>query len=1546
MISKSDQQVTLYRPRNNDVVWNELNSGIIPLELKERFNLIDSAPETILKKIREIIQKIVQLNDLQPDYCNILIQLSADTHANAATITTCKQPFMYFTLGLLNGLQSEDELAGVIGHELGHILLNKANELNHDGSKVNETAADNLGVKLIATAGYDPRGCIYFIENNADADSHLINSNDICQMGSLLNQIDVMQKLIDHHPADLNRIRAMETTITGLLRSGDIREFRGQPTKLPAEFFTAIQEISHVSIFDQALNNINYKNMSPLEKLKTVASILNESYPPKNHTDNDRITKIIKLISELKVDFTDEEQTEAFKKLTDIVIQRHPDTEDTIFTIQNIYLNTALSKVWVDGGKNPETIGRAEDLNQKMDEFVHAQTQEQAEQAANQIKKLTDTYKFEMGGLFTYLKKISTFKLPTELEIRESFKKHHHWTPQYSKHITWSRSSESIKNVLLSMEITIDPFVAETLGKANSSIPNMHNSSHREKDFLFFKYFTRSADGSVVDIVLSTPEFNWKELDENASEAEIIRLHTRLVEEKAAYEEEILKSVDWSLLRTDFVTFIHRYGMLLKHYYSLVPVKYPFAQSFFKELSIILLEKDEIFQSLVADFFASSYTSNPKTAYRYFDIFNEDYLKLQDVWAYENVNPPALTHMDDPFIQFLLNSSVNYIIDKNKIVRFLLETPGFFNPDPNKKLKEIFKIPWTDIFGMQSKHFASLNEIFAASNNNKELPNIFYAVELERITYEMQDSITLREFERLNIEAFWLLDTTLKNKCNFLTFLTELKMKVLVRVTNSHDAFQFLSDFRYGVAHNLFDVYSNGRELILAQLKTIILELETSEQRIAFLKELFRPEIYGIFSSDPKYDGYIPDSSLRDWCILKYTQALRKKLEEDDGSTAYYDKVKEVVDDIIANTQGFTQMMILTVLANQLNAQKKLAYYIRDSVKKHALAEALSNRYTSILAELFMNECAHDEQLRTQIINFLTNPCTVAGTEALSTYLNATYPKLRDSINLTNDNTGLLFTRMLNDFHQNFRSASLEVKTVYLETILFPIGSSEEQQKTILSKLVLDIFPIKNAQDDNNIAQLIVTAYLNAAAISEQRLLATAMVVANIREEGAKDLSLGIKLSRVLSNMGPAGGKLLQAIHSHPKTPPAIKADLVSSKTQFSKPTRWAVVELVDNCGLLERTDSNTNPVTYIGKVVGSGSFGITVFNKLADGNKVADTFLVENAAIRAEREFIMMEHAADEIIRKRPEMLPIKSMIQEGRRSAIAETDMGLAEKANHLAEQAYEQFSLIQIGAYQFTNVVAPFIARGAGFKRIGIANGLHFHQYDNDEDDGVYKKHLAKAVIVTQLSLRLSGINTDLDRHGGNILAEGSVITHFDFGAMNLEPITPEDKIATGRVLAQAIYATTEKTEGSEENVDFASALLMSIQNIQVSDTVRVYLNGLNKDFLALGDYVNALPSDEVPPLLAFCLTANTVDPQIKAAFRKELGLFGPIFEYKLHNVAKRADVQILKQAQYQKEPSKTTVIMGSIKSNSLFKPAITGSDTEKEQNNTSKIRNTLG
>jgi len=132
--------------------------------------------------------------------------------------------FIYVNYGLLNFVNSDDELAGVLGHEIGHterrnqLTLNaKAQVLNiilgvlsfispfvwrfgglinglsvEKMSRVDELEADQYGLMLMSRAGYDPNAMVSFMER--------LGNEDAAQGNDLLN------KYFEDHPESPDRV--------------------------------------------------------------------------------------------------------------------------------------------------------------------------------------------------------------------------------------------------------------------------------------------------------------------------------------------------------------------------------------------------------------------------------------------------------------------------------------------------------------------------------------------------------------------------------------------------------------------------------------------------------------------------------------------------------------------------------------------------------------------------------------------------------------------------------------------------------------------------------------------------------------------------------------------------------------------------------------------------------------------------------------------------------------------------------------------------------------------------------------------------------------------------------------------------------------------------------------------------------------------------------------------------------------------------------------------------------------------------------------------
>ncbi|KTD55265.1 heat shock protein HtpX [Legionella sainthelensi] len=1476
----SKSNLSVYVPRNDNEIYEELKTKLLPIELKEQLQIVDSYPELIEKKIKSIIQRIFEKNSLTNTLCMPQLQLSGSDNENASIITTGKQPVLIITKGLLKNVQSEDELAGVIAHELGHLLLYKQHQETEHHNKIEETAADNLGVKLLHQAGYDPDGIIYFLRRAGGDKAHLITIEDITHADSLDEGAHLIQTVTDPHPSDKSRIRAMETNITSLKRDGILTNIP-KITLLDKKFKKAVNNVSYTSPIAKGLNDIGYENLSILQKLGALTTLLNDIYPPTNSTSAERLAEIAGYIDQLTVDFAQPDQSEAFKCLADVTMgHKIFDSKSKIVSPKEIspgsYIDRkiidALEHVWIRGGKDSQCLARREDLKKSLEQFYDAKTKEEAEHFASEIVALCKKI-----NIYRVPSKFKGFYSPSIQEVKTAIEVHGSWNPPYQKQVLWclEEHSENIKKVLSGMNLDKDPWAKNILGFIeNNEKYQLHWIIHNPdlattlfEEVTLWAQFVRTKEGVATELLTVYP-YPWKHFAPETTLEMLTLYHQRESENKRLYEDQVVSNVDWELLKTDFSRFILQYGRLIFNYYSVVPVASPFARKFFDELTTFLPHADEDYIAQISGFFENNTTRDRAAIPHFIDFYPKD-----NQWSYLSVSKPKYWYLNHPFIQFILNPISSTMMTDYFKLRHLKETSGFIIPDSNKKLKDIFSISLRSILSHYPQSIKTVDDLDAASKVKPAYETITLALEAERLAYEFETSMTLQEF--VILDNLSRLDRNEEEYVsNMNTFFTQLKHKTVQRALNIGDCEELIKNYRFAVAHYLLQEIPSMRHEAHEKIKTILPKLPAPKQ-LECLKALFKPEVIkpreiGTLELDKKYDGYIVNPEFRSWAIEQLTDLIVADLGKDDGSTDYLTLIKLVIDDIGANTVGITQLTILSTLATKINAQKEVAFLMRDTYNHNSVASALAKSYEGVAIELLINESNKDPVLRQHLLDFLAKPLNQSSTSTLRDYIKSKYGYkfLKFSEEVIDD----VIDDQLQNYYKNFRASSLTMRIIYLEPLLFPLRSTENEQLDIIQKLIDEVFPTsantsvlqQNTADENEYAKIIINAYLGVAQLAERRLLTTALFVATMQEEQDTKRTLGQKLNMVLSHMGPAGGKLLQAIHSHPQTPEDLKRDIASSKTLFDPPLRWELVEYVDKNGLLEHSENNPNPVINIGSLVGAGSFGLTVFNTLSDGTKVADTFLRDHAAIKAERELTIMSAATNKIVALKPELKPITNMVNEAQRSAREETNMQLAEQANALAVQSYHNIRVV-VGTNQFTHEVTQLQKIGDNFKRVTIAPGEHF----NDLKTSPYKTALAKAMVVTQLSLRLAGFNTDLDRHGGNIKIQGNTITHFDFGAMNLSSITEEDKRITGKILAQILIAVFKGDA-------FSDALLTTIQNAQVSEVSRIYLNGLNKDFLALGDYFKEIDKQELAHLVAQCLIGDTVDSQINTAFKEELGL----------------------------------------------------------------------
>lgn len=120
--------------------------------------------------------------------CRYPVRATIGDHVNAHV----DGETIIITTGLLRFVESDDELAAVVGHELAHRVL------GHRRSRLRsrERAADYLGVYLAARAGYDPAAAADFVRRLATEHPELISEH-----------------ASPAHPSTASRVAALDRTV-------------------------------------------------------------------------------------------------------------------------------------------------------------------------------------------------------------------------------------------------------------------------------------------------------------------------------------------------------------------------------------------------------------------------------------------------------------------------------------------------------------------------------------------------------------------------------------------------------------------------------------------------------------------------------------------------------------------------------------------------------------------------------------------------------------------------------------------------------------------------------------------------------------------------------------------------------------------------------------------------------------------------------------------------------------------------------------------------------------------------------------------------------------------------------------------------------------------------------------------------------------------------------------------------------------------------------------------------------------------------------------
>ena len=160
-------------------------------------------------------------------------------------------PTIFVTKGLLKLVENEDQLAFILGHELGHHRQDFLSDDDHSNSKMEELTSDLNSLDMMAKAGYN-------INEARKLASHIFSNESSYQ-----NITQILARSLDAHPNNESRLNAIDIkikTIEDDYQKQNININNIEPTEISPSIKNDIQKNRYLSTVEQELIQLGYYN--------------------------------------------------------------------------------------------------------------------------------------------------------------------------------------------------------------------------------------------------------------------------------------------------------------------------------------------------------------------------------------------------------------------------------------------------------------------------------------------------------------------------------------------------------------------------------------------------------------------------------------------------------------------------------------------------------------------------------------------------------------------------------------------------------------------------------------------------------------------------------------------------------------------------------------------------------------------------------------------------------------------------------------------------------------------------------------------------------------------------------------------------------------------------------------------------------------------------------------------------------------------------------------------------------------------------------------
>lgn len=1381
--------------------------------------------------------------------------LSADKEPNAFIIPSAEPTLVVFTAGLIALCEKDAELAGVLGHELGHQEFEERLGLR-DVGKGEEGASDFRAAYILRMAHYPQTATREILEKLPG------------------EEMRGLAAIGDVHPMKHNRISTLSAAEVGFDNAMGEQD-NPDSSPLNRQFKATVAKASFETRVDRLFRDADYDRASPERKIQVIKDVMGEvsKFRPVLSSDNETVDEKIAGLKR-------KDAPGAFDDLVDYIAADY-----TLFN--NHY--TALVEAEI--GKKPahderyQPVGRLRGVQEEITRFTSAKSDQEIRQSAQRLEALMQPYA-NADAVSSYVA-FKGFEWPANLEKIRSPQ-----SPPWEKHVQQALAGNAeVKNSLKRLNILgLDPRLAAERSAVSSmrqtalDTRRHYRGTEGHKDSAGNELqgtYTVDIDEQGRITGLSPEKMrSWSDI-KTEERKEQDALEKQAHKQREVSERAVLAAMtdaDWELLRTDFDRFVGKYREQLNPFtmqmvdgeqviVRLSDGTYPFAEAFIKKVN----DDIETLGPKVKDFLPRNFTQR----------------------KFLNAAVPV----SHPFVAFALDDSHNLFSVQDKLqiaqfarrynasekdiqpdARWLLPNEKLFDGLPKNSIKELRE--W---IAEVSPHAAIAKDLlqavvqfetFRTADKAKKIGSIDDVLFLRDVA-SMQtrpDMLVLRK--ALGNETTRLISDFAKSSVSLSDDPLELA-----------DEFAALSAKKGQRDPSIFErepalrgIYQNAVQEAFGKITDPNQKAEVLE-KLLFSRELGASESAEGFDkiadmNQYRYSGGLSDPEFKEWAIGQYADILTEQMGKDNGSPAYTSRFKGRINHLIGNTTSGNAVAVMQRLGkkrcgNQLLLHEDSANYLKESITSIGMRELVSHNFAVAVGEGVFDLMKRDDQSRAASIDFLTKPFDPKASKQFAARIQLIFPpELSEEAR----------TEKLASLHRNFWSLPFEARSIAMQQILFPDnvshGQNPDEINAIIKTQALDkVFPLTNGRE-TVLARKVVESYLEATDnVVENSIIGAAMLVANPpngNTQGQK-LSVGKGLRLVLGAIAPAGDKVAQAIESHPNTPADMKAEFKDSKTAAQDPMRHEVLEWVKvSNDALEHDGRKNECIVEVGRVLGAGSYGITVEGTLENGSTIARTILYPYVRERADKQFGTLEKAADILVKKDKRFEPVKDMIRQASRMSGIETDMDIAAKQAETADKLYSDLK-VTVDAEEFSFSAAKYLGHGHDHKDFEIIPGAHFNDVADEAKSEAAQARvvkLAKAQMAAELSHILSGRPFDHDRHGGQQRIVENNIGQFDFGAMTVTETSDREKQMIGHVLGGMIWLTEVKGRSMDD------ALRTEMARVPANEEEKDFLASVERALLALGNFNSHLGGMEFGDILGAIYCNNQLDPVIEQGIREAL------------------------------------------------------------------------